>query len=240
MKPYRKISVLVGVLFLIGTGAGILSGVVTQPILAAPDYLPNIAAHETQWITGTLLILVMGLPLAMVPVALFPILRKQNEVLAIGAIVFRGVLEAMAYLLMVICFLLLLTVGQQTALNAGASQLTGFQHLGNLLRSANDWITLLLAMVFSIGSMMINLLLFQMNAIPRWLSGWGLIGSVLYFAAPVVSMLSPQHPAFSFDSSIGFLIGPLALQEMVFAVWLLVKGFNPAAKLEKHAALSAA
>jgi hypothetical protein len=227
MKPYRKISILVGILFLVGTGAGILSNGVTGPILNVPDYLQNIAAHETQWITGALLILLMGLPLAMVPVVLFPILRKQNEVLAIGAILFRGVLEAVSYVLMVLCFLLLLTLGQQASLSPAATQLAGFEGLGDLLRSTSGWIELLISIVFSIGSIMINLLLYQSRVVPHWLSGWGLIGSILYFAAPFVSMLSPHHPAVSIDTSIGFLIGPLALEEMVFAIWLLVKGFNP-------------
>ena len=231
MKPFRKISLFVGILFIIGTGAGILSGVVTQPILTAPGYLQNIAANETQWIVGTLLVLVMGLPLAMVPVALFPILKKQNEVLAIGAIVFRGVLEAVTYILIVICFLLLLTVGKQASISSGASQLASFQDLGNLLRSASSWFEQILAIAFSIGSIMINLLLYQMKIIPRWLSGWGLVGSILYFVAPFASMLSLQHPTLSMDSSIGFLLGPLALQEMVFAVWLLVKGFNSSSRL---------
>ncbi len=230
MKPYRKIAVVVGILFIIGTVSGILSGLVTQPLLAVPNYLQNIAVHETQWITGALLILVMGLPLAMVPVALFPILKQQNEVIAIGAIIFRGALEAIFYVLMVICFLLLLSVGRQATMNLGASQLAAFQDLGNLLRSASSWMEPLSAIVFSIGSIMINLLLFQMKIIPRWLSGWGMVGSVLYFAAPFVCLLSPQHPAVSLDTSLGFLIGPLAVEEMVFAVWLLVKGFNPSWK----------
>jgi len=230
MKPYRKISILVGVLFLIGTSAGILSGSVTGPILEAPDYLQNIVAHETQWTLGALLILVMGLPLAMVPVALFPLLRKQNEVLAIGAILFRGVLEAVVYILMVVCFLLLLTVGRQTSAGLAVYQPDNFQHIGSLLRSATGWFELLLAIVFSLGSIMINLLLFQMKVIPRWLSGWGLSGSILYFVAPFASLFSPLHPALSLDTSMGFLLGPLALQEMVLAVWLLVKGFNPSMK----------
>ena len=96
---------------------------------------------------------------------------------------------------MVICLLLLLTVGKQASISSGASQLVGFQDLGNLLRSASNWIELLLAIVFSIGSIMINLLLYQMKIIPRWLSGWGLVGSILYFVAPFVSILSLQHPA---------------------------------------------
>ncbi len=235
MKPYRKISILVGVLFLVGTISGILSVAVTQPLLAAGD--PQaIAAHETQWITGSLLILVMGLPLAMVPVALFPILRKQNEVMAIGAIVFRGVLEAITYLLMVLCWLMLLSVGRQASLVTDALELSNLTALGTLLLSTGKWLELLLAIVFSIGSIMINFLLYQLKVVPRWLSGWGLAGSIVYFLAPFVCLLSPAHPAFSLDSSIGFLIGPLAVQEMVFAIWLLAKGFRPSVKFAQSAA----
>lgn len=236
MKPYRKTSVAVGILFLLGTGAGILSGAVTQPILSVPGYLQNIAAHETQWISGALLVLVMGLPLAMVPAALFPILKKQNEVFAIGAIIFRGVLEAIFYILITSCFLLLLTVARQSSTGAGVAQLTSFQDLANLLRSAISWFELLSAVVFSIGSLMINLLLYQMRVVPRWLSGWGLAGSILYFAAPFACIFSPQHPALSLDSSVGFLLGPLAVQEMVFAGWLLAKGFNLPSRLVPSAA----
>ncbi len=236
MKAYRKISLFTGILFIIGTAAGVLSMSATQPLLSAPNYLQAIAAHETRWITGALLVLVMGLPLAMVPVVLFPVLRKQNEILAIGAILFRGALEAVAYLLSAACLLLLLSVGRQAAANAGPALLD----LGSLLRAASDWLELLLAILFSIGSILINLLLFQMRVIPRWLSGWGLIGSILYFAAPFISLLSPAHPAFGFDSPLAFLIAPLALEEMIFALWLIVKGFNPAASLKKQPAYSIA
>ncbi len=100
--------------------------------------------------------------------------------------------------------------------------------MGALLLAAGDWLELLTAMVFSIGSLMLNQLFYRMRIIPRWLSSWGLIGSLLYFAAPVVSMFSAGHPALSLDNPMGFLLGPLALEEMVFAVWMIVKGFNPA------------
>jgi len=51
---------------------------------------------------GALLVLIMGLALAMVPVMLFPIFRKYNEALAMGALGFRGVLEAVLYIAIVI------------------------------------------------------------------------------------------------------------------------------------------
>jgi len=225
MKNYRKIAIITGILFIIGTTAGIFSGVITQPLAQSADYLRTIAANENQWRLGTLLILVMGLPLAMVPAVLFPILKKENETLAIGAMLFRGVLEAICYLLLVLSMLLLLSTGQAASAEMPA-EMGAYQQMGALLLAAGDWLELLTAVVFSIGSLMLNLLLFRIRIIPRWLSGWGLIGSVLYFAAPVVSMFSAGHPALSLDNQLGFLIGPLAIEEMVFAVWVIVKGFN--------------
>src|SRR5687767_2830999 len=90
MNTNRKIARIVGVLFIIGTAAGVLSAVFTGPMLGAPDYLIEVSANENQIITGVLLVLIMGFALAMVPVMLFPILKKYNEALALGSVVFRG------------------------------------------------------------------------------------------------------------------------------------------------------
>ena len=105
---YRKTTVMVGILFIIGTVSGILAGVVLAPIQAGPTYPLNLSANETQWIVGTLLILLMGLSLAMTPVLLYPIFKKHNEVLAFGSVLFRGVLEQVGQILMAISFFLLL------------------------------------------------------------------------------------------------------------------------------------
>ncbi len=72
MNTYRKTAVIVGILFIIGTVSGILAGVVTAPIRAGSTYPLNISASETQWLIGTLLILVMGFPLAMIPIHVIP------------------------------------------------------------------------------------------------------------------------------------------------------------------------
>jgi drug/metabolite transporter (DMT)-like permease len=95
-----------------------------------------------------------------------------------------------------------------------------------MLIAAGDWIQMIGGIVFSIGALMIYALFYQTRLIPRWLSAWGFIGGVLYFVANFVSMFSPQHIAPSIESGIGVLLIPLAIQEMVFAVWLIVKGFN--------------
>ena len=221
----RKTAAMVGALFITGTVSGILSAIITGPIQNTPDYLTSISTYETQWTLGTLLILVMGFALAMVPVLMYPIFKKYNEALAFGAVLFRGVLEAVCYIAIVMSMLLLLSasrisVGEST-LDASALQISGA-----LLVSAGDWFNQILAIVFSIGALILYFLFYQTRLVPRWLSGWGFIAAMLYLAAPLIRMGSPQQLALSLTSGLGTLMIPLALQEMVFAVWLIVKGFN--------------
>jgi hypothetical protein len=51
----------------------------------------------------------------------------------------------------------------------------------------------------------------------------------LYCIAKIVSMFSPLQLAPDVGVGIGLLLVPTAIQEMVFAVWMIVKGFNPSA-----------
>jgi hypothetical protein len=176
----------------------------------------------------------MGLSLAMVPVLLYPIFRKHNQVLAFGAVLFRGVFEAVGETLLVISMFLLLTVSEIYG-KTGAADASNFQTLGSMLIAAGHWIQNINGIVFSVGTLMIFALFYQTRLIPRWLSGWGFIGAVLYFIAKIVSMFSPLHLAPDIGVGIGLLLVPTAIQEMVFAVWMIVKGFNR----QKIAALSA-
>jgi len=219
MNTYRKTAIIVGVLFIIGTVAGILSVVLTGPILGDPDYLIKVAANENQIIMGALLVLIMGFPLAMVPVMLFPILKKHNEVLALGSVVFRGVLEAVMYIAIVINSLFLLMLSQEYV-KASAPEASYFQTLGALLLGADGYLNDILGIVFPIGALMLYYLFYQSKLIPRWLSAWGFLGAIPYLASFLLGM---------FGFELGILVLPLAVQEMVMAVWLIVKGFNPAA-----------
>ncbi len=65
---------------------------------------------------------------------------------------------------------------------------------------------------------------YQTRLIPRWLSGWGLTGAALCMVAGLLVMLGLIIPV----STIHIVLNlPIAVQEMVLAVWLIVKGFNP-------------
>jgi hypothetical protein len=225
MNTYRNTAIVVGVLYIIGTVAGVLSVVVTGPILGASDYLANVAANPNQLTTGALLVLLMGLPLAMVPVMLFPIFRKINEVLAVGYVVFRGALETATYIASVIPWLFLLIVGREYAA-AGAPDASYFQVLGSVLKEGKDSITPILVIVFSLGALMLYYLLYRSKLIPRWISGWGVIAILLHLPTGFLIMFQLDTAFSPVNMAMNL---PIGLQEMVMAVWLIAKGFSPSA-----------
>jgi hypothetical protein len=98
MKTYRKTATIVGVLYIIGTVTGVLSLLLTKPLLDDPVYPLTVAAQGNQIRLGALLVFMMALALAMVPVMMFPILKKQNEIFALGYVVLRGGLETFTYI----------------------------------------------------------------------------------------------------------------------------------------------
>jgi hypothetical protein len=225
MNTNRKTAILVGVLFIIGTVMGVLSVVFVSPVLDGPGYLARVAANPAPLILGAFCVLAMGLALAMVPLALFPILKRYHEPLAIGYVVFRSGLETVTALGIVASWLLLVTLGQEYAAASAAGNPAGpaFQTLGVLISKAAEISANAGAIVFPIGAMMLYVVLYQSKLTPRWLSVWGMIAVVLHLALTGVSGLANvSEPALVQVAA----NAPILVQEMVMAVWLIVKGFN--------------
>ncbi|HYF94038.1 MAG TPA: DUF4386 domain-containing protein [Symbiobacteriaceae bacterium] len=194
-----------GVLYIIGTVAGVFSGLITGPVLRTPDYLAQVSANETPIIFGSLLVLTMGLALAL------------------GYVVFRGALEAVCYIAMAICWFFLIQVSRETAA-AGASTAAYLQTLGAVFLNGNDSIMSILVIVFSLGSLMLDSLLYRSQLIARWISVWGFIAIGVHLSTAVLMMFR------SLDSDLMSIISlPILVQEMVMAIWLIGKGFNPTA-----------
>ena len=225
MNNFRKTAIIVGVLYIIGTVAGILCKVLTGSIQNDLNLLTKVTANENQIIMGALALLIMGLALAMVPVMMFPILKKQNEALALGYLVFRGALETVTYIALVISRLLLILVSQEYVA-AGTPDASYFQTLGALLLKGHDSITTILIIVFGMGALMLYYLFYQSKLIPRWISGWGFFAIILHLATGFLIIFHLQSPFSTINTVMNL---PILLQEMVMAVWLIVKGFNPSA-----------
>ena len=220
MDPNRKIAIIVGVLFIAATVAGIIS-VVFGPNLDAPDYLANLSANKNQALIGGFFEFTMAVLIVGIPIFMYPILKKYNEALALGYVVFRTI-EVVFFTVCAISLLTLLTLSQEFVI-AGAPDASYFQTLATLLLAVREWGGgVFSTIVFSISALMLNYILYRSKLIPRWLSGWGLIGATLYLGSGFLPLIG--HGS---RSTIYLLMeAPLGLNEMVFAVWLIVKGFN--------------
>jgi hypothetical protein len=226
MNSHRKNAIWAGVFYIIATAAPILTisfvgflggGVAGEP---SPDYLVRVSANETQVIIGMLIELVWALAVVGIIVTLLPVLKKQNEALALGFCGLRFV-EATCTVIHSILLLTLLTLSQEYVA-AGLPDASYFQTAGTLFLAAREWTFLIgSGFVWSLSALILNILLYQRKLIPRWLSVWGFVGAALSFVNYM-----PQ--LFGVDS-VESLFLPIGVQEMVFALWLIVKGFNPSA-----------
>jgi hypothetical protein len=228
MDSNRKTAIIVGVLFITATVAPIISVVPLSVVplgflgsIGDPDYLTAVSANETQVLIGALLWLTMTASVVMIPIMMFPILKKHNESLAlgyVGARIFEGFFDAVN----VISLLSLLSLSREFV-NAGAPVASYFQTSGALLLAVIDWGSVLLDFPFLLSALVFNYLLYRSKLIPRWLSVLGLIGGALWLATVPVRMFGLSPPM------IEILALPIAAQEMALAVWLIVKGFNSSA-----------
>ena len=78
--------------------------------------------------------------------------------------------------------------------------------------------------IFGIGALILYSILYQSKLVPRWIAGWGFIAAITILTGSMLSAFTDISPVITI-----LLIAPIAVQEMVFAVWLIIKGFNPSA-----------
>jgi hypothetical protein len=222
MNTSRKIAIMVGVFYIAATVAGVLSLPFTEPTLNAPDYLTGVSANQNQVLIGALLALVMAVAVAGIAITVYPVLRKHNASIAIGYVGAR-IVEGVIDIISVISLLALVKLSQEFV-EAGAPDASYYQTLGDILLAVQGWgvHVVLDVAVFPLGALIFNYLLYQSKLVPRWLSGWGLIGAPLWLAGGVLVMFG--HDPFSTIPVLSNL--PIGVQEMVFAVWMIVKGFN--------------
>jgi hypothetical protein len=234
----RKIAVITGMIFIIATATSLVANALTT-VLTGADYLTSFSANANQVAAGALLYLIGHFACAGIAIVMYPVLKKWNEGLALGSVIFRTI-EAGFYLVVLVSLLSLLTLGQQFT-SAGAAERTSLQAIGGLLVGVHDHAGLLGVFAFCVGAFMYYTLFYQSRLIPRWLSIWGIAAIVLMLAACVLSLFSGDR-----ITSYIPLAAPIGLQEMVLAVWLIVKGFNPSVsasrsgKTETNELLSAA
>jgi hypothetical protein len=224
MNTYRKTAIIVGILFIVATVTNMPGNLSLKPILDAPDYLNQISANKNLMIIASLLVLISAFASASIAIWLYPILKKHHKALTLGSVGFR-LMEGMLYIIGVVAMLSLLTLSQEYV-KAGASNASLYQILGTSLQTVKTWAGQVGVLAFTMGGMMYYYVFYQSKLIPRWLSGWGFLGVALTFASAVLAIFGLLIPL----STVFILFNLVILvQEMVLAVWLIFKGFNPSA-----------
>lgn len=209
---------LTGVLFIIATVADLL-GAAVRPGLTGTDYLSRVSADPDRVAAGALLLLVAAFACAGIALAMYPVLKRTDAGLALGSVVFRA-LEAVMYMIAVVCLLSLSTLGH-ASISAGADQ-TALGAIGGLLLSLREHASLAGVFAFCVGAFLYYTAFFRSRLIPRWLSGWGIAAIGLMAAASVLALVAGR-PVTDYVP----LALPIFLQEMVLAVWLITRGFSP-------------
>jgi hypothetical protein len=223
MNTNRKTAIITGTIFIIATAASLLGNALTGSIVGAPDYLVQIAANKNLVLVGALLAFVAAAGSVGIAISLYPVLRKHNEGIALGSVGFR-LIEGVFYLVSVLGLFSLLALGQKYA-GAVPQAAPAIQVLGDLILAVRVWAGFVLGVIaFCLGAGMYYYVLYRSRLIPRWLSAWGLGGLALVFS---MALLIAFGERISGPSGMLVLLAvPIALQEMVLAVWLIVKGFD--------------
>ena len=226
MNSIRKTEIIVGVLFIIATVFLFFGRAFYEPILLSTDFLESAYPNRFIATVGILLEFACVLAIPLIPVFLFPILRKHNEAMALGYFGFRF-LEAVLFVLIQINTLSLINVSQ-SYLNDAGTNAAYFQNAGGTIQSWNLWSFSFYILFFGVGALMLYSTLYQSELVPRWISAWGLIAATLILVGTVVEMLGLSS---GFPAGVKELVyaAPIAVNEMVLAGWLIIKGFNPTA-----------
>jgi hypothetical protein len=210
---------LTGVLFIIATVVHLLGGAI-RPSLTGTDYLVRLSADPDRVAASALLLLIAAFACAGIAVAMYPVVKRTDTGLALGSVVFRA-LEAVMYMVAVVCLLSLSTLGQ-ASVAAGAADQTALGAIGGLLLSLREHATLAGVFAFCLGAFLYYTAFFRSRLIPRWLSGWGIVAIGMLAAANVLALFAGRSVTDYLPMAL-----PIFLQEMVLAVWLIARGFSP-------------
>jgi hypothetical protein len=221
VKYFKGPAQRIGWLFVLATAAGVSGAVMMSSTLGDDDLIAAVHSNQGSLIVGEMLIFVMLAAMVGTAVLLAPILKAYSETLALSYVLART-LEVVMISIGLVAGLLLIPLSWDVAAASGGDAASAAV-LAESLKSASDWTGYLGAqMIFSISALVLNLAFIQNGLIPRWLSLWGLIGVPLAFASGLLVMFESLN---SNASMLNLLIVPLAIQELVMALWLIAKGF---------------
>src|SRR5215211_1216414 len=193
------------------------------PVLDDPRYVLGGGADNSVALGALLelILIIANIGTAVVP---FPILRRQNEVLALGYVTAR-IVECTFIAVGLLSLLTIVTLRQEATAGADAASLVT---VGESLVALHDW-TFLIGPGFFVGvgnGLILGYLMYTSALVPRGMAMLGLIGGPLIIASGVGVLFGVIEAPSVWQ---GLATIPEALWELSFGIWLTVRGFNPSA-----------
>jgi hypothetical protein len=222
MDSIRKSALVAGVLFLVTFITSIPALGLYGPVLNDAHYIIG-AGDDTRIFVGAFLEVLLAIAGIGTAVALFPIIKKQNEGIALGYVAAR-VVESTIIIVGIISLLAVVTMRRDFAGSTGADATT-LVIAGKALVAIHKW-TFLLGPGYCAGvenGLLLGYLMYRSGLVPRPMAVLGLVGGSLAFVSATAELFG-LYPQVSTWSAI--LVLPEAVWEASLGVWLTVKGFK--------------
>jgi hypothetical protein len=223
MNP-QTIARVTGVLFLITYVTAIPAVFLYGPLLDDPRYIVGGGAADNGASLGALLELILIVANIGTTVVLWPVLKRVNEILALGFVTAR-VMESVFIAVGLLSVLALVTLRQEAAAGADAGSLAA---VGQSLVALHDW-TFRIGPGFVVGignGLILGYLMYRSGLVPRSMAILGLIAGPVLIARFVGILFGVFEPGSVLG---GLMVAPEFLWELALGIWLTVRGFNPSA-----------
>ncbi len=217
--PARTASLVAGLFYVI-TFVSIPTLALYRPVKDHADFLVT-SGNDSGVLWGAFLEVIVGLACIGTAVALYPVVRRQNEGMALGFVAART-LEAAMIFTGVASMLSLVTLRQPGATGAEAVSLitVGASHVATY-----NWaFTVGQSLMPGINALLLGTLLYRSRLVPRVLPAIGLLGAPLHLTAVVLHDVRRHRPA---RPAVALAALPIAVWELSLGIYLIVKGFRP-------------
>jgi hypothetical protein len=222
MTSFRKTALVGGILYLVTFIGSIPAAILVGPALE-PGYITSAGADQ-QVNLGLVLELVNVFGCIGCAVALFSVIRREHEGLAVGYLATRT-FEAVTITVGVLSLLALVTLRQQGAESGDAATLVP---VSSALVAIRQWAMTLGPNMAAFNALMLGTALYRARLVPRGIPALGIIGAPILISYVIGTILGLTGPGTIFQ---GIAVMPFFVWELVLGLWLTFKGFNEHSRL---------
>ncbi|HEX2765401.1 MAG TPA: DUF4386 domain-containing protein [Candidatus Limnocylindria bacterium] len=229
MDSTRKAALVAGICYLLTFVGSIPAWFLQEPLLTNPDYVIG-AGADTRIIAGSFLDLVTAFAGIGTAVALYSVVRRQHEGLALGFVTTR-VMEGAIIVVSTVALLAVVGIRTEGATGAEATALTALQ--GALVK-VRDWTFLFgPGLMPVLNALLLGTLMYRSGLVPRIIPTVGLIGAPILFASTIGTMFGVNDTQSAFT---GLATMPIFFWELSVGLYMTFKGFRADAPLLTDAA----